>query len=97
LLIDILTNVNEISNVVLENVSKIRFGESSTPATNVGYLRMHYRNIYPNLGRQGLEELAQVTSITARLVQKINLAFDFVAKCFFHVRFLTHNQERVIH
>jgi hypothetical protein len=48
LLIDILTNVNEISNVVLENVSKIRFGESSTPATNVGYLRMHYRNIYPN-------------------------------------------------
>ncbi|SHN94267.1 hypothetical protein, partial [bacterium endosymbiont of Bathymodiolus sp. 5 South] len=75
LLIDILTNVNEISNAVFENVSKITFGESSTPATNVGYLRMYYRNIYPDLDRQGLEELAQATSITARLVQKTNLAF----------------------
>jgi hypothetical protein len=63
LFIDILTNVNGISNVVFENTSKYTPGESIIPATDMGYLRMFYRNLYPNLDRQGLEELAQVTIV----------------------------------
>ncbi|VVH65190.1 hypothetical protein BSPLISOX_1784, partial [uncultured Gammaproteobacteria bacterium] len=73
LFIDILTNVNGISNVVFENTSKYTPGESIIPATDMGYLRMFYRNLYPNLDRQGLEELAQVTSLTSRLAQKTNV------------------------
>jgi hypothetical protein len=69
LFIDILTNVNGISNVVFENTSKYTPGESIIPATDMGYLRMFYGNLYPNLDRQGLEELAQVTSLTSRLAR----------------------------
>jgi hypothetical protein len=77
LFIDMITNVNELSNVLVENISEdtsMYFGGDSING-NAEELRAFYKQEYSHLDKENREEIVQAALLISRLTQRINFAF----------------------
>jgi hypothetical protein len=71
LFIDMITNVNELSNVLVENISEdtsMYFGGDSING-NAEELRAFYKQEYSHLDKENREEIVQAALLISRLTQ----------------------------
>jgi hypothetical protein len=77
LFIDMIINVNELSNVLVENISEdtsMYFGGDSING-NAEELRAFYKQEYSHLDKENREEIVQAALLISRLTRRMNFAF----------------------